>query len=332
MKRIVCLLAALLALFAFGTALAAPLTYETVGVVLDAPENGGDLVCTPYAVNENGYAMLSFRFADEAALAPVYEKIASLGAEDLADYLPEYEAALSAHSALLAIVVAIEDPYLATVKEALGLEALGYKELPAAGNGFTYFAATGKVPATLAEESRPAAEAALAETERMIASIRYVAVDTSERDALRAFAAEAFLNFETTDMQGNTVTGRELLGAKDLTVVNVWQTTCMPCINEMPELAAWAKEMPGNVQLVTILCDVMDPEDATFATAEKVLEKSGAAFTTLLLSDSLYPAIMDVTGTPTTMFLGKDGRSVHAPIVGANVAGYKKVVADFLAK
>ena len=48
---------------------------------------------------------------------------------------------------------------------------------------------------------------------------------------------------------------------KDLTVLNVWETFCGPCINEMPELAAWAKEMPENVQIVGLVADISGESD-----------------------------------------------------------------------
>ena len=51
--------------------------------------------------------------------------------------------------------------------------------------------------------------------------------------------------FSTTDMDGNKVTN-DTFADYDLTVVNFWATYCNPCIDELPELAEWKKELPDN--------------------------------------------------------------------------------------
>lgn len=52
-------------------------------------------------------------------------------------------------------------------------------------------------------------------------------------------------SFTSVDKDGNEVS-ESIFADKDVTVVNVWATFCQPCIQEMPELAAWAEELPGT--------------------------------------------------------------------------------------
>lgn len=55
--------------------------------------------------------------------------------------------------------------------------------------------------------------------------------------------------FEVTDLEGNPVgESNSIFENTDITVVNCWGTFCTPCIDEMPELEEWTKEMPDNVQ------------------------------------------------------------------------------------
>lgn len=138
--------------------------------------------------------------------------------------------------------------------------------------------------------------------------------------------------FETTDLAGNPVTS-DIFAGKDLTVLNVWGTYCSPCIDEMPELAAWSAEMPENVQLVGIVCDLASLDDAdTLETALAICEETGASvYPSLVANETLMPLLSTVVGIPTTFFVDGEGRLVGQPIVGANVPGCKAFVEEYLA-
>ena len=62
-----------------------------------------------------------------------------------------------------------------------------------------------------------------------------------------------FPAFQTVDVAGNTVT-QDIFKGKKITVVNIWGTFCPPCIEEMPELGRWAREMPQEAQIIGIVC------------------------------------------------------------------------------
>ena len=142
----------------------------------------------------------------------------------------------------------------------------------------------------------------------------------------------AIAPFETTDLSGNPVTN-EIFASKDLTVLNVWGTYCNPCIEEMPDLAAWSAEMPENVQLVGIVCDLASLNDAdTLETANAILEATGASvYPSLVANETLMPLLSTVVGVPTTFFVDGEGRLVGQPIVGANVPGCKAFAEEYLA-
>lgn len=146
-----------------------------------------------------------------------------------------------------------------------------------------------------------------------------------DENELRQMAG-AFPLFETKDLNGNTVTN-DIFTGKKLTVVNVWGTYCGPCVNEMPELAAWAAEMPGDVQIIGLVCDLGSYEDtATVEKAKLICEKTGVTYLNLVANEDFYDLLANVTGVPTTLFVNGEGNIVGEMIVGANVQLYKDQV------
>lgn len=136
--------------------------------------------------------------------------------------------------------------------------------------------------------------------------------------------------FSTKDLDGNIV-NNSIFEGKKLTVVNVWGTFCSPCIREMPELAAWAKEMPEDVQLIGLVIDIAGEEDLErIALAKEIVEKAEISFTNLTASDDLNGILRNIVGVPTTFFVNGDGYIVGESIVGANVPAYKNFVEDYL--
>ena len=138
--------------------------------------------------------------------------------------------------------------------------------------------------------------------------------------------------FSSADLDGNKITD-EIFSNADVTVVNVWGTFCPPCIREMPELAAWQKSMPKNVQIIGIVCDVTSSGDKRgVSNAKAILKRAGATFTNIVADESLSTLLNGIQFVPTTFLVDKNGGIVGEMIVGAQVAKYKKAVEDYLAK
>lgn len=150
-------------------------------------------------------------------------------------------------------------------------------------------------------------------------------IDTDQPDSGSKMPA-----FTANDLDGNTVT-ESIFSEKDLTVVNIWGTFCGPCVGEMPELGAWAKNMPDNVQLVGLVIDIAGDDDTEHRDlAVSIMQNADADFTQIIGNQDFADILKDVYGVPTTMFVDKDGNIVGDPIVGANVDGYKTFVEDYL--
>lgn len=126
-------------------------------------------------------------------------------------------------------------------------------------------------------------------------------------------ATASLNNFETTTLDGEKYT-QDNLKDYDLTIVNVWSTTCGYCIEEMPALEQLKGKLPSNVQIITVCID----GEASPDTAKEIMAKKGLTATTLVPSDSLNDGLLKyVSGTPTTVFFDKNGKQVGDPKVGA---------------
>lgn len=135
--------------------------------------------------------------------------------------------------------------------------------------------------------------------------------------------------FSTTDLEGNTVTN-DIFSKADLTVVNFWGTFCNPCIDEMPDLAKWAQEMPENVQMLGAMVDVESADSDEYALAQQIVEKTGVTYENVIAVGAFDQFINKLAGVPTTVFIDKNGKVVGEPVVGAKVEEYKKQVEDYL--
>ena len=135
--------------------------------------------------------------------------------------------------------------------------------------------------------------------------------------------------FTTKDMDGNKVTN-DIFAEYDLTVVNFWATYCNPCIDELPELAEWKKELPDNVNLIGLLVDVDEKGSDQYKLAEKIIKETGADYQHLLATEEFDDLISDLVGVPTTFFVDSTGKIIGEPFAGADVDAYKQTVEDYL--
>ncbi|MBR1899214.1 MAG: TlpA family protein disulfide reductase [Oscillospiraceae bacterium] len=123
----------------------------------------------------------------------------------------------------------------------------------------------------------------------------------------------AVTTFTAQTMDGGTFTSEDLAAA-DITVINIWQTTCPPCISEMPELARLEKALPDNVRFVTWCLDA-----PTYpGTSKHIMEKAGFEGTTLISAEGdLLTMVYQVMYTPTTVFLDSKGNHAAPELVGS---------------
>ncbi len=125
-------------------------------------------------------------------------------------------------------------------------------------------------------------------------------------------------NAALTEFTAETLDGSEFspetLAAADLTVLNIWQTTCPPCIREMPELAELERELPDRVRFVTWCLDGAYAAEET----RSILSEAGFEGTTIISGDGdLMEFLSTVQYTPTTVFIDREGNLIGEPVIGA---------------
>ncbi|MBQ5659908.1 MAG: TlpA family protein disulfide reductase [Lachnospiraceae bacterium] len=140
--------------------------------------------------------------------------------------------------------------------------------------------------------------------------------DEDESAARTDFSALA--NFTASTLDGKKFTQDDLAKA-DLTIINVWSTTCEPCTEELPQLAAFGKSLPDNVKLITYCLDGLEDlseDDMKFVSS--FLEKADFDGVTLMRGDGdLETFTKEIQYTPTTIFVDSSGNQACEAIIGA---------------
>ncbi len=126
-------------------------------------------------------------------------------------------------------------------------------------------------------------------------------------------------SFEAETLDGGTFT-QEDIASKDVTIINFWSLTCGPCIEEMPDIAEFAKTLPDHIQLITVCLD----GGGNAENAESILKEAGFEGTTLIAgTGDIRKLCGNIQYTPTTLVVDKDGN-----IIGEEIIGRREDLAD----
>lgn len=120
-------------------------------------------------------------------------------------------------------------------------------------------------------------------------------------------------SFTAVTLDGGEYTADDFSEA-DVTVINIWSTTCGPCIREMPEIAEYEKTLPDNIKLITWCLDGAYDSEYT----KELLSSLGYEGITLIGGDGdLEKMYFDIMYTPTTLFVDSDGNIVGEALIGS---------------
>lgn len=140
--------------------------------------------------------------------------------------------------------------------------------------------------------------------------------------------------FEAYDMEGNAVS-QEIFAESKLTMVNVWATYCNPCLREMPALGELAQAYDaGDFKIIGIISDVPENADEeVIGIAEELIEQTGAAYTHLLINESIYNALLtDVAAVPTTFFFDENGILLDTVVGAMEKSAWEEKINGLLAE
>ncbi|MCR5278177.1 MAG: TlpA family protein disulfide reductase [Lachnospiraceae bacterium] len=137
------------------------------------------------------------------------------------------------------------------------------------------------------------------------------------------------LSFKTISLDEQTVS-QDIFADYDLTIVHVWGTFCGPCIAEMGDYADLYKELPSNVNLIGIICDVYDGIDSNVSDARKILGDAGAEFMNLRTSDDVYDITSVFQYVPSSFFVDREGHVIGKMMDGASFSETKSRLDGYL--
>ena len=148
--------------------------------------------------------------------------------------------------------------------------------------------------------------------------------DTEEQSAEQSTEEGAFEKMSLTNLAGDKI-DKTIFEGHDLTVINVWATSCKPCLSEMPELAKLSDEYEqngGQVQIIGLCTDLVDMDanrvDSQIELANQIVELTGADYTHLVPDDEMLNFLMEnIIGVPTTFFVDSQGKEVGESVIGA---------------
>ena len=136
------------------------------------------------------------------------------------------------------------------------------------------------------------------------------------------------VEFQTTDLYGNTVDSASLFAENEITMVNLWATWCPHCCEELPQLAQIHEQLQAlDCGIVGMLEDGDDPEAVQEAIG--LLADAGADYP-CVVSPENRDDIISTSGLPLSFFVNRNGEMVGSPIDGAQVDKYYEAVVDLL--
>lgn len=125
--------------------------------------------------------------------------------------------------------------------------------------------------------------------------------------------ATTFQNMKLQDIEGKDVDS-SVFKENKITIVNLWSTTCTPCIEELPTLDKISKEMKDKGVGVLGFLFEFDGQinDSTLDEAKKILKNGNISFQQLVGSGKIMndEVIRNVNATPTTFAVDSNGKIV----------------------
>ena len=122
----------------------------------------------------------------------------------------------------------------------------------------------------------------------------------------RLAAADA-LQYALQDVEGTTQSLNQY--RNQWVIVNFWATWCGPCIREIPELMAFAKRYPEQVQVLGIAFEKTPVDEIRAFVAE-----FGVSYPVFLIGDQPLVPMEPLKGLPSTFLVSPSGQVVHSHV------------------
>ncbi len=137
--------------------------------------------------------------------------------------------------------------------------------------------------------------------------------------------------FKTVDLENNEVT-EEIFKKNDLTLVNVFSSSCNPCMQELPDLAELSNELKEKkVGIVGLNIDMDmkgNPDEDSRKIVSELLKKKNVDMKVIFSDINLTEKVLAKIDTiPYTFFVDKEGNIVGKSYLGTKSKDdWKKII------
>lgn len=160
-------------------------------------------------------------------------------------------------------------------------------------------------------------------------------VQESSQTVEDAVETGLFQDMDTKDLEGNAIDS-SIFAENKLTLVNVWNIGCPPCIREIPVLDQLNKDYAEKGVAVKGMyynfgADISEEDRAAI---QEVLTDAGAEYTHIVPSQSMYETeeMMDIQAFPTTYYVDSEGNIVDEVVGADDYEGWKEKIEKILEK
>lgn len=139
------------------------------------------------------------------------------------------------------------------------------------------------------------------------------------------------VDFKALTLNGQEI-GKEVFEKKDYTVINIWATTCVVCIERIPELIKWEKELPENMQVLYLTAEKEGISNIDHELFNQKIKEFGLSPDNVLLYETGFSKMVDtiLSITPTTFIVDPKGNILGDILVGSVVDECRKFASDLL--
>ena len=138
------------------------------------------------------------------------------------------------------------------------------------------------------------------------------------------------VEFESVDLDGNVVKSADLFKDNKITMINIWGTWCINCMNEMSQLAEIHKRMQEKGCGIVGVEYERDSMNEMADQARMALADNGVTYPNVWMPKD-NPIFEKVNSYPFSLFVDSKGKILTYPINGAAVSKYEPTFEKLLA-